>query len=238
MEMKNTLAIRKGILVGYALLSLLASSFLLFHFFPRNRAFHEALSASLNQPVDYQGAIASLEAIVPDDCRIYWQIGLLTQYHSSLPGNGGIVDKMLGCSPNAVEWLYIIAPQQEDLALRASQQYPENTKTWFWLGDLADQNDDYSLAEEYFLRSTQEDPYNGLAWCRLGRVKEQQSKIIEARDAYWQCCLNGDPGSNGCYGAGRIAETLGNISDAIRYYRYSHYPPTLNRADELEEASR
>ena len=53
-------------------------------------------------------------------------------------------------------------------------------------------------------------PKNGLAWCRLGYSYEQTHELEQAATAYLNCCLNGDRGSNGCYGAGRVMEQLGN----------------------------
>ena len=50
----------------------------------------------------------------------------------------------------------------------------------------------------------------------------------------FQACLNGDPGANGCYGAGSIARELGDLEAAIRYYRLSNWEEALSLADELE----
>jgi len=144
------------------------------------------------------------------------------------------LNKLLGCSPRAVDWLFLIAPQRTDLAYRASQLFPQEARIWLWLGDLARTDEDLELADKYFTESTRLDPYSGLAWCRLGGVKEKQELFVDAVDAFWQCCQNGDPGSHGCYGAGRMAEKLGDIPNAIRYYRRSHFSRALERADELE----
>lgn len=234
-HVKNAFLKQKRILFVFVLLLSVISSVLLFsESFPRNHAFRQALFAVLSQPSDYQSAIASLDVIASQDCRIYWQIGLLSPSAGSLTDNESTFKNMLNCSSRSVDWLYLLAPQREDLALRASQLYPQNTKTWLWLGDLAYEDEEFLLAEQYFLQSTQQDTSYGLAWCRLGRVQEQQNLLDDAKDAYWQCCKNGDPGSNGCYRAGRVAEKLGDIPNAIRYYRRSHYQPALDRADELE----
>jgi hypothetical protein len=59
--------------------------------------------------------------------------------------------------------------------------------------------------------------------------------LEQAANAYLNCCLNGDPGSNGCYGAGCMMERLGNLPQAIAYYyRLSCWEEAQNRADELE----
>jgi tetratricopeptide (TPR) repeat protein len=102
------------------------------------------------------------------------------------------------------------------------------------LGDLSKASSNLPLASQYYAESARLNPSDGLAWCRLGWVEEAQERLPSALDAFWQCCQNGDPGSNGCYSAGRVAEKLGDIPAAIRYYRLSHWSPALQRADELE----
>jgi len=59
-------------------------------------------------------------------------------------------------------------------------------------------------------------------------------KLLTAQDAYSQFCHHGDPGSNGCYNAGRIYEETGDYSEALHYYRLSRWSESLRRADELE----
>ena len=227
-------ASQKGLFAFVLLVSLLISGMMVVAALPRNRAFHQALTAGLKQPPDYRTALISLETIAPQDCRIYWQISLLSHYTGNLSATVERLETMLNCSPEAVDWLFLMAPQRKDLALRAAQLYPQDAKVWLWLGDLASQENDVLLAEQNYLRSTRQDPLYGLAWCRLGKIKESQGLLDQAVDSFWLCCKNGDPGSNGCYGAGRVAEKLGDIPNAIRYYRHSHYQRARDRADELE----
>jgi len=40
-----------------------------------------------------------------------------------------------------------------------------------------------------------------------------------ALDAFLQSRYHGDPGANGCYGAGWVMEGLGDPQQAIEYYR-------------------
>lgn len=56
-----------------------------------------------------------------------------------------------------------------------------------------------------------------------------------ALEAYLQSCYHGDSGANGCLGASRMAEKLGDPRAAIQYYRLSRYRGALQRADELEQ---
>lgn len=200
----------------------------------RNQAFQASLQAVLRQPADYQQAMASLEALVPQDCRVNLQISLLSLRMDNPPDIESNLTHMLDCTPEAVSWLYLIVPQRTDLALRAAQLYPQEPQAWFWLGDLAKASGDLTLANQYFSESVRLDPSDGLAWCRLGWVNEAQGLLPASIDAFGQCCQNGDPGSNGCYGAGRVAEKLGDIPAAIHYYRLSHWQTALERAAELE----
>jgi len=120
------------------------------------------------------------------------------------------------------------------MALLATQYYPDSSKAWFWLGE-ATAPTDHLGARQAYLRTVALAPRYGLAWCRLGRNYESNSELEKATEAWLNCCLNGDPGKNGCYGAGRMMEQLGNPQQAIEYYRRSHWEGALNRADELEK---
>ena len=78
------------------------------------------------------------------------------------------------------------------------------------------------------------DPSNGSIWCRLGQLQDAGGDIAAAEVSFFQCCLHGDPGKNGCYGAGVAAEKQGNLEKAINYYRFSRWEGALQRANELE----
>lgn len=219
---------------GLVFVCLIATAFLALTSVERNIAFNQAFQAALQHPGDFQRAITYIEPVVLADCRINWQISLLALRMENPPDIETKLNKMLDCSPKAVDWLILLVPQRADLAYRAAQLYPQEARIWLWMGDLTRTDEDIKLADKYFTESTRLDPYYGLAWCRLGAVKEQQGLLQDAVDAFWQCCENGDPGSNGCNGAGRVAEKLNDIPSAIRYYRRSHWQPALDRADELE----
>jgi tetratricopeptide (TPR) repeat protein len=225
--------IRKMLLLGLLVVSLIASGVLLIQSIARNQAFTQALWAALRQPPDYVQALTLLKPIIAKDCRVNWQIVLLAYHMDTLPGVEPYLNNLLVCTPRSVGWLLLIAPQREDLAFRATQLYPQEPKTWFWVGNLAATSGDLIQAEKYFSDSVRLDPTYALASCRLGSIYEQQGQSQAAFDSFRQCCENGDPGSNGCYGAGRMAEELNDIPTAIRYYSRSHWLPALQRADEL-----
>ncbi len=226
--------IQKMTYIGIAAVCLVMAGALLIGPARRNLAFAEALRASLHQPANYDQAAQSLEPLAKEDCRVYWQVVML----GSAGGNSANLDdpmgELLACTPRSIDWLLLVAPERSDLALQATQLYPQEPKAWFWLGDLAKASGDQLEAKQYFTESVRLDKAYALAWCRLGLINENEGLIADAEEAYLQCCQNGDPGSNGCYGAGRMAEKLDDIPNAIRYYRRSHWLPALERADMLE----
>jgi tetratricopeptide (TPR) repeat protein len=226
--------IRKAVLIGFLLTASIASGVLLIRPASRNHAFHQALETILAQPANLDQAISQLNPEIDIDCRVNWQIITLASGMDTPLNVEDYIDKLLACTPNSVDWLLMLYPEREDLAARAAQRYPEEPKAWFWLGDLANNAGDLVSAKKYFTESVSLDPTYALAWCRLGRINENQGVLDDAEESFWQCCANGDPGSNGCYGAGRMAEKLDDIPAAIQYYRRSHWQPALQRADALE----
>jgi cytochrome c-type biogenesis protein CcmH/NrfG len=119
------------------------------------------------------------------------------------------------------------------VAEQAAAHYPDNSLVWLWLGD-ADVATDPSSAIRAYQAAIKLDPANGTGWCRLGSVFEKSGQTQDSLDAYLNCCRLGDPGYNGCYGAGRMFESLGNISQAITAYRSSAWLPSIQRGDALE----
>ena len=76
-------------------------------------------------------------------------------------------------------------------------------------------------------------PRDGIYWRELADMLREYAPDA-AIEAYLQSCKNGDPGKHGCYEAGRLAEKMGRIDDAIQYYRLSVWPPSLEQANRLE----
>jgi len=173
-------------------------------------------------------------AVTASDCGHIWLVAAQAGRRGDLAGQRRIWEQALGCSPNNVSILRALLPQDMDMALLATQYYPDHSETWFWLGEAVAPTDHLGARQAY-LRTVALAPRYGLAWCRLGRNYESNSELEKATEAWLNCCLNGDPGSNGCYGAGRMMEQLGDPQQAIEYYRRSHWEGALNRADELEK---
>ncbi len=225
---------RKLITVGAVLAGIAICAMLLLQPIQRNLAFLEALKVALRQPCDYPQAVAVLKPLARNDCRVNWQLILLaydSNDHAEIEADW---KQLLGCTPEAIDWLFQMFPERTDMASAAAELYPNEPQAWFWLGEQANQTGDQLVAIQYFSETVRLQPSDGLGWCRLGYLYEGQEMFQAAIDAYWQCCSNGDPGSNGCYGAGRNAEKVGDTQAAIQYYRRSHWLPAQQRADALE----
>ena len=171
--------------------------------------------------------------IVNPDCAHIWMVGVIAGQRGDLAGQRHIWEQALGCSPGSLSLLQIVLPLDIYMPRLATQQYPNSSEAWFWLGETISPTDQLGARQAY-LRSVELSPHAGLAWCRLGWNYQYDSEVEKSFAAFLKCCLNGDPGSNGCNHAGLFMERLGDLPQAIEYYRLSIYEKALKRADELE----
>ena len=77
-------------------------------------------------------------------------------------------------------------------------------------------------------------PDDGRRWLALGELL-RASDPTAAEEAYLQACRHGDPGANGCLGAGWLAEQRGDLLRAIEIYRLSNWEGARREADALEQ---
>ena len=89
-------------------------------------------------------------------------------------------------------------------------------------------------AVKYYLRGTKIDSSNARSWLGLAYLLEESSPSA-ARDAYLSAYYLGGPGKQGCYGAGRLAEEIGDTPMAVKYYRLSSLLAVRNKAKSLED---
>ena len=148
--------------------------------------------------------------------------------------NDQVVAELLNCSLLHVYFIRIFAPTDMELAQKASVIYPEDPGILYWLADGIEK-DDPDQAEQLFRRIVVLQPYNGRAWHRLARLVAAKGFIDEAIGYNIKSCYNNDPGSNGCYGAGRLLEQQGRYEEAIYFYRLSRHDFIRANADRLEE---
>jgi hypothetical protein len=199
--------------------------------FERNSLALNALQAVVNKdPAGRPAAIARLEQRAGQDCWANWLLSQLTTGDSQQLALKGA----LKCSPDYLDLISNLQPTNTDLARQAAASQPLNPAAWMWLA--AGQNlTDPKSALPSFYKVVELDPKEGHAWCQIGRINENLNDLVPARDAFLQCCANDDPGRNGCFGAGRTEEKLGNPGQAILYYQLSTWPAALQRAEELKK---
>jgi hypothetical protein len=168
----------------------------------------------------------------PYDCHLSW---LISKFQSQDQQQISFLDAFK-CSPEYLHIAMNYRPIDLELALMASQLYPNDEDVWMWLG-FSQEYQKANAGLEAYQRVVALDSRNGIAWCAIGEILERQALFSQAEDAYLNCCKNQDPGGAGCYGAGQMAEKLGNLQLAVQYYRLSSSENALLRAKELEKSS-
>lgn len=182
-------------------------------------------------------AIDSVQSLPPisknESCNQTWlRSTILVKRNEAISTNAMSI--ILDCGIRYVSLLQAISPLKLEYAVQAVTKYPENSETWFWLGEASTPIDSMA-AQSAYLKVVQLKSTDGLAWCRLGSNYEKSGEAEQAQSAFFKCCIYGDSGLNGCYGAGRMAEKLGEPPKAIEYYHLSEWEVALKRADELED---
>jgi len=203
----------------------------LWHAIQINSAANAAIAANY-QPG--QQAVLAQTMIAPlaqsGDCEAQWLQAYMISRSS--PNANDIWDSSLNCDARYVELLHARSPMNVGFAEKAIRYQPDSAVAWFWMGELTRTDDpDQSIA--YYQHGLSLDPHDGLHACQLGSLLRSSDRLA-AREAYGTCCFNGDPGFNGCYNAGIMANEDGDWETAIRLYRSSHWSFALALADELE----
>jgi tetratricopeptide (TPR) repeat protein len=173
------------------------------------------------------------KSIMDLDCPQIWLTGMIAGQRGDHTAQRQAFKQVMRCSPDYLPLIQAVLPKDLEIAQLATQYYPMNAKAWFWLGEAAILTDPHEAQQAYF-RTVALAPHNGLGWCRLGISYQQTSELEKAAEAYLNCCLNADPGKNGCVNAGRVMEQLGDLNQAIEYYRLSQWEEALKRAKELD----
>ncbi len=166
--------------------------------------------------------------IAEDECLVNWYQGFIGHSLGMDAPDENAWSKALKCKEDTILFLHAILPDEETWADYAVRVQPQDAEAWFWLGDLKPAN-----RIVYYQKGLELNPEDGRRWIELGRMLKD-SDPRSAMEAYLQGCYQGDFGYHGCIGAGKMAEELGEIDLAIKYYRHSIFPHALNRAEELE----
>jgi len=143
--------------------------------------------------------------------------------------------RLLACSPVYMDMIRILAPTDATLAAQARELYPDLAETLYW---LSESNGGYSAPANLplYQQIVSEYPQEGLAWCYLGYQYESAGDLQASLEARINCCYNGDPGSNGCYNAGRLYEGMGDQENAIKYYLLSKWEPAREKGRALRDS--
>jgi hypothetical protein len=212
----------------------------------RNRADLGVLKGILADKVFLARPILSLSGLDQVDCRAGWLLGLAYDRLGMVAARDRAWQTALACSSNYLSFFLALKIDNQKLAEESTLLYPESPYSWFWYADtLTDKAslDDWTKPSNpldldrlvlAYRKGLSLDPGNGLRWRRLGdilHVSDPQAAI----QAYLQSCYHGDPGVNGCYRAGLTAEKLGDLENAVAYYRLSKWSGSLEQADRLEQ---
>lgn len=176
-------------------------------------------------------------------CRGSWFQGFIAQAQVDEPSRAAAWKAAIDCDPHYIVLLHKMLPDEVAFASYAAQVQHSSAESWFWLAEVRGGFANYVF---HNLNDAKRDeviallriglalnPRDGLRWRELGDVLRRVDPQA-AIDAYLQSCFNGDPGWNGCWRAGQTAEQLGEIENAIQYYRYSRWEGARDRADQLE----
>lgn len=143
--------------------------------------------------------------------------------------------RILPCSPVYMDMIRVLTPTDAALADEARALYPNLTEPLYW---LAESQGSYTapINLPVYQQIVAEYPTEGLAWCYLGYQYERDGDIQASLGARINCCFNGDPGSNGCYNAGRLYEGMGDQENAIKYYLLSKWEPAREKGRALRDS--
>lgn len=173
-----------------------------------------------------------LDALV-QDYRANWLLGYLENERSQEVTLNQPWQRAIACNDQYLAWIKRLNQGNLDLARQANSLYPHSSVGWFWLAELT-AAEDPNQAIAYYRQGLEIAPHAGQQWLDLGILLRQAQDYPAAMDAFYQACIHGDPGYNGCLYAGRMAELLGDPQKAIHYYRLSLWPQARHQADALE----
>jgi tetratricopeptide (TPR) repeat protein len=177
------------------------------------------------------------------DCPHIWLVARSATIRGDMLARRQAYKQAINCSPANLYVVQSFFPSDLNLAQQAAKDYPQSPEAWFWVGNavvpaniiVSHDTADLLIAQQAYQKTVELAPRYGLAWCGLGLSSRLMDEWEKASQAYLTCCLNGDPGKFGCEGAGYVMEQLGNLQQAIIYYRLSSYQRALERAKVLEE---
>lgn len=218
---------------GVALLYALAAWLAL----PVNSAGELAANALLDPRAESVEASRAALALADGNCRAEYYKGLAHHAAGDQTERAAAWARLFDCSADYIAYVAVLAPDDADLARWAIAAQPGSADGYFWLASLVAAANAPPIAPDeaiaLYRLGLDFAPADGRRWLALGHLLRGRDDAA-ALDAFLQACLHGDPGANGCLGAGQLAEAQGDPSAAISYYRLSNWEGAIERADELE----
>lgn len=172
-------------------------------------------------------------SLLEGDCQALWLQGLAAHRQGEVRARDAAWGQWLACPGARVEFVEAILGDDFRWAERSVRLASRDAEGWFWLARLragADPEEAIALYRQGFARN----PFDALRWRELGDLLAGQDPEA-AIQAYLNSCYYGDPGSNGCYRAGKTAERLGDYVRAAQYYRLSRNEGIRQLASEMEK---
>jgi O-antigen ligase len=192
------------------------------------------VTAALMQGRNEAEALQLVSAAAESRCDLHWHEGLLWASAGQPAGRDASWTVLLDCTDRFANFMPILAPDNAPLAQEMIGRQPDSAVGYFWLAELAEA-DDPAHATALYRQGLALAPQDGRRWAYLAGLLVAAGDLDGALEAYLQSCRNGDPGANGCLGAGNVAARQGNLQDAIAYYRLSAYSGAWEAADALEQ---
>jgi hypothetical protein len=200
---------------------------------------HAALSETHSLPAEDD----PLLRLARKDCHAHWFEGFVYASLGDDPGRDSAWAQAIRCDCRYIPILVVLLPQKRSLAEVAVQEWPESGESWFWLANtyvkrefgsvLPVEEEERNTVVALYQQGLALSPSDGLRWRELGDLLLPHDPHA-ALNAYVQSCLTGQHRAHGCWCAGKTAEQLGDIENAIRYYRLYPWEWSHQKADELE----
>jgi tetratricopeptide (TPR) repeat protein len=166
------------------------------------------------------------------NCRALWLRGLVAHAEGHQSDRDEAWAEWLRCPEAQVAFLEVFLEEDVHWAERSVRLAPQDAESWFWLARLRAATDP-DEAIVLYRQGLERNPFDALRWRELGDLLVNRDPEA-AIQAYLNSCIYGDPGSNGCYRAGKTAERLGDLERAARYYRLSRNEGIRQMAVEIE----
>jgi tetratricopeptide (TPR) repeat protein len=201
-----------------------------------------ALRAQAGMPAP-DGMTKTLLEQAHNDCQAAWLAGFLYQAQNDRAARDAAWKQAARCDEKFIPLLQARLPEDRALAEDILAEHQDVASAWFWAANAMTHwvmgrlepvvESDRTQAIEDYRRGLALDPANGARWRELGDLYAPVD-LQEALQAYVQSCGLVDPLSHSCGQAASVYVQLGDIPNAIRYFRLSPWDWDRQKAAELE----